>query len=277
MAAPKAGLEITALKKTTAAIPSVPGVMPDVPCHFFSRGKWQKTAVPLPVETPLIVTVNGQELVTIMCTPLRLDCLVIGFLRSEGIIRDMNDIAGMCIDESSGRAQIQLANAGEALARHRIRTPAGISFASGGEPVSASLTVTPQDLLALMKQLRLMQTMFPQTGGTHCSALGSGRRILVAAEDIGRHNTLDKILGACLLQGIDTRALVLLTTGRISSEMLLKAAVMQTPVVVSKAAVTERAARLGRELGITVIGYAREGRLSVFSGKERLRKSGKQA
>ena len=90
------------------------------------------------------------------------------------------------------------------------------------------------------------------------------------AEDIGRHNTLDKIMGECLVRRLPTQDGILLTTGRISSEMLLKAARMQVPVVVSRGSPTERAVSLGNELGITVIGYARGNRLSVFSGEERL-------
>ena len=108
------------------------------------------------------------------------------------------------------------------------------------------------------------------TGGVHTSALSDTRNLLVVAEDIGRHNTLDKIRGECLMRGISTRDRLLLTTGRISSEMLLKAAKMQSPVVVSRHSPTERAVLLARELGITLVGHARGGRLLVYSHPERL-------
>ena len=107
-------------------------------------------------------------------------------------------------------------------------------------------------------------------GGVHSSALADRDNILISAEDIGRHNTLDKIMGECLTNRLLTEDKILLTTGRISSEMVLKAARMQVPIVVSRGTPTERAVRLGEELGITVIGYARSNRLSVFSGEERL-------
>jgi len=114
------------------------------------------------------------------------------------------------------------------------------------------------------------QELFQLGGGIHCSALCDRRQILILAEDIGRHNTLDKIMGECLLRKLPTEDGILLTTGRISSEMLLKAARMQTPIVVSRGSPTERAISLGKELGISVIGYARGNRLSVFSVEERL-------
>jgi FdhD protein len=121
-----------------------------------------------------------------------------------------------------------------------------------------------------MKQLYQQQTLFQQVGGIHSSALADRQHILVLAEDIGRHNTLDKIMGECMLRKISSSEGILLTTGRISSEMVLKAARMQSPVVVSRGSPTVRAIALGRELGITIIGYARGNRLSVFSAEERL-------
>jgi FdhD protein len=121
-----------------------------------------------------------------------------------------------------------------------------------------------------MKQLYRQQDLFQQCGGIHCSALCDRKQILVIAEDIGRHNTLDKIMGECLIKKIPTEERILLTTGRVSSEMLLKAARMQTPIVVSRSSPTKLAISLGNDLGITIIGYARGNRLSVFSAEERL-------
>jgi FdhD protein len=130
--------------------------------------------------------------------------------------------------------------------------------------------VTSGEILALMRQLYQNQDLFQEVGGIHSSALADREKTLVSAEDIGRHNTLDKIMGACLMMGLSTQDKILLTTGRISSEMVLKAARMQVPIIVSRGTPTERAVRLGKELGITVVGYARSNRLSVFSGDERV-------
>lgn len=145
-----------------------------------------------------------------------------------------------------------------------------MTFETQASKVDSDLVITPEEVLSLMKQLYQQQSLFQLGGGIHSSALCDRKQILVLAEDIGRHNTLDKIMGECLMRKKSTQDGILLTTGRISSEMLLKAARMQVPIVVSRGSPTERAIALGQELGITVIGYARGNRLSVFSGEERL-------
>ena len=245
-------------------------IAPDISCHFFSREVWSQTSVMLPREVPLTIYVNGQELMTILCTPTRIEYLVVGFLYSEGIITSLNDIVSLRLSEEDLIAEVCLTKTDYSVPLRRTRTPSGMSLGTQGQKVASDLVVTPQELMELMKQLRQQQKLFWHTGGTHCSALGSRTQIIVIAEDIGRHNTLDKILGECLMKGLPTQDHILLTTGRISSEMVLKVAQMQTPIIVSKGAPTERAVRLAYELNITVVGYTRESRLSVFSGEERL-------
>ncbi len=260
------------MKKTTDDL-SVDGVAPDVSCNFFSGEEWQDAPTTIPCEMPLTLYINEQELVTIMCTPTKLNCLVIGFLYSEGIISGVSDIASMRICDGEPVADVRLSKSGYTPPTRRILTSgcgSGASFSNVESKVDSDLVATPQEILALMKQLHQQQSLFQQCGGIHCSALCDHEQILVSAEDIGRHNTLDKISGECLLRKMPTRDRILLTTGRITSEMLIKAAKMQTPIVVSRGSPTERAVSLGHDLGITVVGYARGNRLSVFSRKERL-------
>ena len=260
------------MKKTIDNLPAN-GVAPDVPCNFFSGEEWLDTPTPIPCEMSLTLYINGQELVTILCTPTKLNCLVLGFLYSEGIIHGMADIASMRICEDEPIADVRLSKTDYTPPTRRTLTSgcgSGASFSNAESKVNSDLAATPQEILALMKQLNQQQDLFQQCGGTHGSALCDHQQILVSAEDIGRHNTLDKILGECLLRKMPTRDCILLTTGRITSEMLIKAARMQTPIVVSRGSPTERAVSLGHDLGITVVGYARGNRLSVFSKEERL-------
>lgn len=247
-------------------------VAPNVTCTLFSREEWLKKPVPVPSEMSLTIYINGQELVTILCTPTKLNCLVLGFLYSEGIIANIHEVASMRICQDEPIADVKLSKTDYTVPpRHTLTSGcgSGVSFGTQAPRVDSDLVVTPRELVALMKQLHQQQKLFQQCGGIHCSALCDRKQILVAAEDIGRHNTLDKILGECLLRGLPTRDGILLTTGRISSEMLLKAARMQAPVIVSRTAPTERAISLGHDLGIAVVGYARGSRLSIFSGEER--------
>ena len=255
------------MKKKTEKL--APGIAPDTTCYLFSGGEWLRIPAPLPLEASLVIKVNGQELITILCTPAALKNLVVGFLYSEGIIAGLDDIAAMDIDDAKVMADIRL-NREYTVPAKRTRTPTGISFGPEVSGVKSDLKAKPEELLALMNEMLQRQQLYQQGGGTHGSALCDRKRILVRAEDIGRHNTLDRIVGECLLKGIATRDRILLTTGRISSEMLLKAARMQTPIIASRSSPTEYAISLSRELGITVIGYNLGSSLSVFSGEARL-------
>ncbi len=252
---------------------SASGVTPNVSCNFFSGEEWRQETVPVPGEMPLTIFINGQEIATILCTPTKLTHLVLGFLYSEGVIANMHDVASLRVCEDEPIADVRLTKTEYTAPQRRTLTSgcgSGVSFETQAPRVDSDLVVTPEEVLGLMKQLYQQQSLFQLGGGIHSSALCDRKQILVLAEDIGRHNTLDKIMGECLMRGLPTQDGILLTTGRISSEMLLKAARMQTPIVVSRGSPTERAITLGNELDITVIGYARGSRLSVFSGNERL-------
>ena len=251
----------------------VNGIAPNVNCNFFSGEEWRREKAAAPCEMPLPIFINGRETVTILCTPTMLTQLVLGFLYSEGIIDNMHEVASIRVCEDEPIADVRLTKTEYTLPPRRTLTSgcgSGVSLKTQGQRVDSDLVVTPKEVLRLMKQLYQQQDLFQQCGGIHCSALCDRKQILVVAEDIGRHNTLDKIMGECLMRRLPTQDCLLLTTGRISSEMLFKAARMQTPIVVSRSSPTELAISLGNDLGITVIGYARGSRLSVFSGEERL-------
>jgi len=249
------------------------GATPNVTCNFFSGEEWRRESVSVPGEMALTIFINGRETVTILCTPTRLTHLVLGFLYLEGIIDDMNEVASLRVCEDEPIAEVRLIKADYKEPPRRTLTSgcgSGVSLKTQAPGIESDLVVTPEEVLSLMKQLYRRQDLFQLGGGIHSSALCDRKQILVLAEDIGRHNTLDKIMGECLMRRLPTRDSILLTTGRISSEMLLKAARMQAPIIVSRGSPTERAISLGNELGITVVGYARGSRLSVFSGEERL-------
>ncbi|MFC1915154.1 formate dehydrogenase accessory sulfurtransferase FdhD [Chloroflexota bacterium] len=249
------------------------GVTPSVTCNFFSGEEWRRETVAIPSEMPLTIFINSQEVVTILCTPTKLTHLVLGFLYSEGIIDSLKEVASLRVCEDEPIADVRLTKTEYKEPPRRTLTSgcgSGASLKTEAQRVDSDSVVTPEEVLSLMKQLYQQQGLFQLGGGIHSSALCDRKQILVIAEDIGRHNTLDKIMGECLMRRLPTQDCILLTTGRISSEMLLKAARMQTPIVVSRGSPTERAISLANELGITVIGYARGNRLSVFSSEERL-------
>jgi FdhD protein len=222
----------------------------------------------------LAIYVNRQELVTILCTPTNLNCLVLGFLYAEGIISGMDDVASMRVCEDESLAEVKLKDPEYELPTRRTLTSGcggGATFETQGQRVDSDLVVAPEEVLSLMKQLQDEMVLYRLCGGVHGSALSDTKNLLVVAEDLGRHNTLDKIQGECLLKGISTKERLLMSTGRVSSEMLLKAAKMEIPVVVSRHSITGSAVTLAHDLGIALVGHARGSRLSVYSHPERLK------
>jgi FdhD protein len=252
---------------------AIKGSVSDIQCDRFSKDGWIRKSVRVPEEKELTISVNRKELVTVLCTPNMLNCLVLGFLYTEGIISGMDDVASMRVCDDESEADVRLVNAEYEIPKQRTLTSGcggGVSFESQGQKVDSDLVVLPEEALSLMKQFLKKMELYKLCGGVHASALSDTKNLLVVSEDIGRHNTLDKIQGECLLKGISTRDRLLLSTGRVSSEMLLKAARMQVPIVVSRTSPTGRAILLARELGIALVGYARASKLSVYSHPERL-------
>jgi FdhD protein len=254
------------------------GVAPDTVADHFSGEEWGRSSIHVPGEMALAIFVNRRELVNILCTPTKLNCLVLGFLWAEGIISDMGDVASMRVCEEESLVEVMLSDTEYELPTQRTLTSGcggGTTFKTQGQRVHSDLVTRPKEVLSLMKQLQKHMVLYQYCGGVHTSALSDTKSLLVVAEDIGRHNTLDKIQGECLLRGLSTKDRMLLCTGRVSSEMLLKAAKMQVPVVVSRHSTTGRAVSIARDLGITLVGHARGSRLSVYSYPERLNYSKK--
>ncbi len=251
----------------------IEGATPDITHSVFSSEAWRRETTSVPKEMALTIYVDNEELVTILCTPTKLIQLVLGFLYSEGIIADKSDVASMRVCEEESLADVRLSKPGHTLPARRTLSSGcggGVSFTPERQKVDSSLNVTPGEVLSLMRQLNEKAELYRFCGGVHTSALANTGDLLVVAEDIGRHNTLDKIMGECLLMELSTRDRLLLATGRISSEMLSKAAKMETPIVVSRSSPTDQSISLAHDLGITLIGYVRGNRFSVYSHEERL-------
>jgi FdhD protein len=222
-------------------------------------------------EQPLTVYVNGEKFLTLLCSPTMLDALVVGYLWMEKVIAAREEIVGLEISAVDGRADVTLA-APVTLPTERILTSGcggGITFRIDHRlfpRLNSALTVRPEQLALGMKQLFQAAEQYQRSRGIHGAALSDGERLLAVAEDVGRHNAVDKVKGRALLEDIDTRDRILLSTGRISSEMLLKAARMGVPVVASRTSPTEMAVALAEQLNVTVCGYVRPDTLNLYAG-----------
>jgi FdhD protein len=222
-------------------------------------------------EQPLTIYVNGARFLTLLCSPMKLDALVVGYLWMEKVIHELADVIDVTVSAVDGRADVTLRGAVE-LPTERILTSGcggGITFRIDHRlfpRLSSPLRVPARDLSQRMKELFAAAVYYKESRGIHGAALADDQRLLVVAEDVGRHNAVDKVKGEALLRGIPTEDRILLSTGRVSSEMLLKAARMGVPVVASRTSPTEMAVALAEQLNITVCGYVRPDSLNVYAG-----------
>ena len=254
-------------------------ITPQKAIHYerYEFKKWEPHDAETIVEAPVSLTVNGQVWLTFMCTPVNLEALAVGFLYNEGILESMNEVEDVRVCEHGDNVDVWLNRTveqpkswrrtsgctGGVTAVDLLARP-NVSF-NGDQP-----KVPPEAIGHLVEMLFESQELYRETGGVHTSALSDGEKILLSAEDIGRHNTLDKIAGLCLMNKVNSVDKILITTGRISSEMLQKAARLQVPVLISRTSPSSLSIEMAERYGITLIGYARKHRFNVYSSGERV-------
>ena len=239
--------------------------------------KWEHFEAETIVEMPVSLTVNGNVWLTFMCTPVHLEAMSVGFLHNEGIIESMSEVVEARVCEHGDNVDVWL--------NHDVEQPTSWRRTSGctGGVTAVDLLaksnvsfdgnrfeVQPEAIGSLVEQLFESQSLYRETGGVHTSALSDGEKILLSAEDIGRHNTLDKIAGLCLMNNVWPEKRILITTGRISSEMLQKAARMEAPILISRTSPSSLSIEMAERYGITLIGYARKHRFNVYSNAQRI-------
>jgi FdhD protein len=241
----------------------------------YNHGRWEPAENGVITEASVDISVNGTFWVSLMCTPTQLEELAVGFLFNEGIISAIEEVEIIRPCDDQCNIDIWLSRGVEEPKQWR-RT----SGCSGGvtradesllpDPIPVRETVDPQQIAAMMDQLLDSQDLYREVRGVHCSILTDGREPLGIAEDIGRHNTLDKLAGHMLMQRLPRENWIILTTGRISSEMLQKSARLGAYMVISRTSPSSLSVQLARQLGITLVGYARRRQFNVYACPERL-------
>jgi len=246
-----------------------------------SRNQMEDTVV---TESHLTIVLNNRELVTLLCSPAKLDFLTIGFLYSEGLINSKDVIKDIVLDPERGVINVTtkepVKSPEDILSRRIIASSGG----KGASPLSAvhprsridsQIHISPPEVLNLIQEFVHRSELFAATGGVHSAALCDTKTILVFSEDIGRHNAVDKIFGECIVKDIPTHDRLLITSGRVSSEILLKVAKRNIPILISKSAPTNLGVKLANDSGITLIGFVREKRMNVYTHSWRFVSHGK--
>jgi FdhD protein len=229
------------------------------------------------IEEALVsIYVNGQELATIMCSPIEQEALALGFLYDEGVISSLNEVS--LVKANVARTVIDVF-----LNRDDFEPPRRMVLTSGCgggvtlqhltetyPPLETEFVTTPKAILDRMRDLQGAAQLYNRVRGVHTAVLADEERLLFSAEDVGRHNAVDKIAGKALLGGMDTSDKIILTSGRISSEMLGKARRMGIPLVASRTSPTSISVRLAQAWNICVVGYVRQGGMRVYTHPWRL-------
>ncbi|MCF6290157.1 MAG: formate dehydrogenase accessory sulfurtransferase FdhD [Desulfobacterales bacterium] len=227
-------------------------------------------------EIACTLVVNNRELVSLLCTPTELEALTLGFLLSEGLLEERNSLPAMGVDEEKSVVRVELPDLPtDWQDRFHKKTVTsgcgkGITFTDPGSLTSLPADRKPihlttgriQDFLA---DFRNRSQLFISTGGVHSAALADSTKILLFAEDIGRHNAVDKLIGKAFLQEIPLRDKILISSGRISAEIMTKVVRNKIPVLISRTAPTCMAVTHAEDHGVTLIGFARGNRMNIYT------------
>lgn len=229
-------------------------------------------------EVPLDIFVNHEFYASLMCTPLEVVELAIGFLLSEGIISSMSSIISI---EEKHENRICIILDDDIIVDHNNAHAITSGCGKGSirvisleecsiKVINSNSKFSIVNIIKLMGEFNNKSELFKQTGGVHSCCLCSENSILVFSEDIGRHNALDKVVGKALMINMDLKDKLVMTTGRISSDIVVKVAKAGIQIIVSHSAPTSLALSLAKAANITIIGFARGSRMNIYCGEHRL-------
>ena len=255
----------------------VPELTVEIAAQRFSKDKLENAVISLAKESPYTLFVNDREILSIATLPTHLKELFIGFLVSEGVLLRPEEILECSIDHSARIVRAELDVPEDRLAGLEKKgmltsgCAGGIVFSveaaanTERQEIRKRLKVSSSTIIERMKELDLYQGLYRVTRGVHAASLADAERTLVVLEDLGRHNAVDKIVGYCFLNHIETSDKLLLTTGRITSEVLIKAARSNFPVIISRSSASSVAIATAKQQQIDVATYVRGGRFNYFS------------
>lgn len=226
------------------------------------------------VEKKLRISVNGNEVISLYCTPLMIRELVVGLFLTEGIIKGQ-----FCAEKISIRYEdeilVDIPADGDVSTEGMVITSGCVGGITSTrkkdfEKVKDDFFIDPATIKAIFKEFQQRSELFRLTGCVHSAALSDGKEILVFTEDIGRHNAVDKVIGYSILENIPFAGKLMLVSGRLSSEIASKCARWCVPIVASRTAPTDLAIEIAEKSGVTLVGFVRGDRLNVYTNAQRI-------
>lgn len=234
-------------------------------------------------EYPLTIFLNKKKIATLLCSPENLKALVLGFLRTEQLITKAEDINYFKLDEARGIAEVETINKDAGIEKfHSKKVDLKNIVGDNGsylnlfdsincEPVESNTILSYDKIYEFMEKNLAYSEIFKKTGGVHCVALCDTEKIMVICEDVARHNALDKVIGESLMKNIFLKDKIIILSGRVSLEMILKAAKMQIPIIISKSAPTSLSVALAKKLDITLVGFVRGKKMNIYANEQRVK------
>lgn len=228
-------------------------------------------------EISFTLTIQCEKAGTLTCTPSHLNDLAAGYLITSGIVTPENKLVHLEFFPDKNKFDVTLED-NTVLKNKKFNFLKPIGCA-GGEQIyikkapskkTSIITITNEQISALMREFNKTSELFRETGGVHSSALATNETIIVFREDIGRHNAVDKVIGAMYLSKKIVEDKILLTSGRISSEIVLKAVHSEIQMIISRSAPTQTGIELAEKYGLTLVGFARSENFNIYSGFERV-------
>ena len=232
-------------------------------------------------EIGFTLNINKKQVVTLLCTPSELDAMAIGFLLSEGILKNRESLLDVQVDENTYTVSVTLKdlpdNIDATFNKKTITSGCGqgITYTDAESlkslpPNRSMLQVSPEKIRGMLKKFRAISELFAKTGGVHSAALVDKEEITLFSEDIGRHNAVDKLLGKTFLAVISSDDKILLSSGRISGEIMTKVIRNRIPILISRTAPTCMSITYAEDHGVTLIGFARGNRMNVYTHPQRI-------
>ena len=239
---------------------------------------------PIAGEHPLTLYVDKREVVTLMTLGQAPEALAIGYLRNQRLVATIDQIAEVQVDWDTDAVAVTtrapLEGLDDKMRKRTVTTGCGQGTVFGDlmEEIDSirlrdDVSLTDETLYGLLDAVRRHETIYKSAGAVHGCALATGTEILHFVEDVGRHNAVDAIAGLMWLEGIDGSDKIFYTTGRLTSEMVIKAAQMRIPFLVSRSGLTQMGYEIAAKTGITMIGRAVNSRYLLFTGKHRFVKT----
>lgn len=247
----------------------------------YTAGHIAQTSVESIREVPLTIRLNGREVVTLLCTGKHPEYLAVGFLKSDAFLTSPEQITDLHVHEQDGRILADVKTCHDPwknrLMERSITSGCGkgTNFGRNVQTISkrhvgGDVQVRPEQILRLVDELHNRSSLYASTRGCHNSSLCTPDEMLLFREDIGRHNAIDMLCGECFLNDISVDDKMIVTTGRVASEILLKVVRIGIPVLVSTAVATSFTVELARKTGVTLVGNVRNGRFWVYNDQDRI-------